>query len=202
MINRGILYANPFAAQKFLRRQAGAILHEIGHFEAANIEWLVSGHVIIQDRDDDNCVGGFVPDQISLARLRAHPSVYRFVCAAGAVTELYFCDRTNVRRHDHDIEHYMAAPWTDVGLDPIAVVKSWQNMYFTRIEAIAARIEVNFDRCMAHCCSRRFLLGTHHVIPTCVFKSPHRGLFAHLDELVRTWPTRERIGALSRYLAG
>jgi hypothetical protein len=200
-IDRNFLYADPLAAQAFLRRQTGAILHETGHFEAANFEWLVSGHVIIEDRNDDDCAGSFVPDHISLARLRANPSIYRFVCAAGAVTELYFCDRTSVRRHGHDIELYSALSWNDAGLAQDAVVKHWQNAYFARIDEIAARIEVNFDRCMAHCRSNRFLLGAHHVIPTCVLKSSHRGLFARLDELVRTWPKKERISALERYLA-
>jgi hypothetical protein len=80
--------------------------------------------------------------------------------------------------------------WTDAGLAQDVVVKRWRNAYFARIEEIAARIEVNFDRCMAHCRSNRFLFGAHHVIRTCVLKSSHRGLLARFDEFVRTWPKK------------
>jgi hypothetical protein len=202
-VTRELFYSDSASSMAFVESRSGVLLHEIGHWAAANEHGLISGHLIIEDRDDAHCVGAFALDDLSQRNLAADAKRCSFVAAAGAITELYFCDRTKPGRLGPDIESYLSSsPYLDPRLSDKTVVSTWHNNYLPRIEALAACIDANFDRCLALCLSNRFLLQGYHIIPSWMLKPPsRRGLFESLYEMVRTWPRKSRSRALERYLA-
>jgi hypothetical protein len=202
-ITRELFYNDTASARAFLESRSGVLLHEIGHWAAANEHGLVSGHLIIGDRDDDRCVGAFALDDTSQRELAVDAKRRSFVAAAGAVAELYFCDNTKPSRLGADIKSYLSSlPHLDPRLSEKTVVSIWHNAYSPRIEALAACIDANFDKCSSLCLSNRFLLRGYHVIPSWVLKPPHRrGMVTSLCEWFRTWPKKTRSKALEQYLA-
>jgi len=179
------------------------LLHELGHWSAANEHGLISGHLIIGDRDDDGCVGAFALDDKSQRTISADAKRLAFVAAAGAVAELYFCDNTKPSRLGPDIESYLwSSPHLDPRLSDKTVVSIWHNDYSPRIEALSGCINTNFDKCTALCLSNRFRLQGYHVIPSWVLLPPERrGLFESICEMICTWPKKARSRALEQYLA-
>jgi hypothetical protein len=202
-VTRELFYSDSASSMAFVESRSGVMLHEIGHWAAANERGLISGHLIIEDRDDARCVGAFALDNRSQKKIAADAKRHSFVAAAGAITELYFCDRTKPGRLGPDVESYLSSsPHVDPRLSDKTVVSTWHNNYVPRIEALAACIDANFDRCSALCLSNRFLLQGYHIIPSCMLKPPaRRGLFESLYEMVRTWPKKARSRALEQYLA-
>lgn len=202
-VTRESFYNDTASARAFLESRSGVLLHEIGHWAAANEHGLISGHLIIGDRDDDRCVGAFALDDTSQRELAVDAKRRSFVAAAGAVAELYFCDNTKPSRLGPDIESYlMSSPHLDPRVSDKTVVSIWHNDYSPRIEALAGCININFDKCAAFCLSNRFLFQGYHVIPSCILRAPTgRGPFERLCETRRTWPKNARSRALEQYLA-
>ena len=206
-VTRELFYTESVSSMAFVESRAGVLLHEIGHWaaanETANEQGSISGHLIIEDRDDACCVGAFVLDERSQKKLAADAKRHSFVAAAGAVVELYFCNNTKPSRLVADIKSYLSSsPHLDPRLSEKTVVSIWHNAYSPRIEALAACIDANFDNCSSLCVSNRFLLRGYHVIPSSVLKPPHRrGMVTNLCEWFRTWPKKTRSKALEQYLA-
>lgn len=202
-VTRELFYNDNASARAFLESRSGVLLHEMAHWAAANEHGLISGHLIIEDRDDDRCGGAFALDDKSHKELAVDAKRRSFVAAAGAIAELYFCDNTKPSRLGPDIESYLlASPHLDPRLSDKTVVSIWQNHYTPRIEALAGCINTNFDKCVAFCLSNRFRLQGYHVIPSCVLQAPAgRGLFERLCEMSRSWPKNARSRALEQYLA-
>jgi hypothetical protein len=181
-VTRELFYRDSAASMAFAESRWGVLLHELGHWAAANEQGLISGHLIIEDRDDFRCVGAFVLDDTSQKTISADAKRRSFVAAAGAVTELHFCDRTKPGRLGPDIESYLSSsPPLDPHLCDKTVVSMWQNDYLRRIEAFSGCIDTNFDKCAALCLSNRFLFQGYHVIPSCILQAPTgRGPFERL----------------------
>ena len=59
-IDRDRLWSDKRAAKKFLLSLAGVLLHELGHYVAANETSLVAGHLMIKASDDETTSGRFV----------------------------------------------------------------------------------------------------------------------------------------------
>lgn len=202
-VTRELFYRDSAASIAFAGSRWGVLLHELGHWAAANEKGLISGHLIIEDRDDFRCVGAFALDDMSQWKIAADAERRSFVAAAGAVAELCFCNRTKPGRLGPDIESYLSSsPHFDPRLSDKTVVSMWQNHFSPRIEALAGCIDTNFDKCAALLLSNRFLLQGYHVIPSCMLKPPsRRGLFESLLEMVRTLTKKARFRALEAYLA-
>lgn len=206
-VTRDLFYDDSASSKAFVESRWGVFLHELGHWAAANEtakkDGLISGHLIIEDRDDARCVGAFALDKRSQKKLAADAKRHSFVAAAGAVAELYFCDNTKPSRLGADIKSYLSSsPHLDPNLSDKTVVSIWQNAYSSRVEALAACIDANFDKCSALCLSNRFLLRGYHVFPSWMLTPPkRRGMVKSLCEWFRTWPKRTRSRALEQYLA-
>lgn len=202
-ITRELFYDDTASARAFLESRSGVLLHEIGHWAAANEHGLIGGHLIIGDRDDDRCVGAFVLEDKSQKELAVDANRRSFIAAAGAVAELYFCDNTNPGRLGPDIESYlMSSRHPDPHVSDKTVVSIWHNEYSYRIEALAGCISINFDKCAALCLSNRFRLQGYHVIPSwALFRPERRGPFESICEMISTWPKKARSRALEQYLA-
>lgn len=193
-----LLHTNPMAADVFLGSHKGTILHEIGHYVAANLDGLTCGHIIIPV-DTDRHSGAFVPLDLSAEILCSDPARWSLVSSAGVLAEYHFCGRAMVGAARGDFAAYQAV----FGLMPEdAIVERWTRDHLDRIAAHAACIEQNFDRCVYYCNSNRFLTDNHHVIPSCAMRPPQqRGLRARLDEAVWTYPIKARRCALDEFLA-
>jgi hypothetical protein len=202
-VTRELFYRNSAASIAFVESRWGVLIHELGHWAAANEKDLISGHLIIEDGDDFRCVGAFALDDMSQRKLSADAERRSFVAAAGAVTELYFCDSTTPGRLGADIDSYLSSsPHLDPRLSGKTVVSMWHNAYLPCVEALAECIDANFDKCAALLISNRFLLQGYHVIPSCMLRPPaRRGLFERLYEMVRTLTKKARSRALEEYLA-
>lgn len=197
-IDRDLLNSNPKAANAFLNEQRGAMLHEVSHYVAANIDGIIRGHVIIYAGADKRS-GAFVPDDPSAELLSSNPARWSLVSSAGVLVELHFCNQARIGAAQADIAAYQSR----FGLMPDdMVVARWKRDHLDRIATHAACIEKNFDRCVRHCRDGNFLIGDHHVIPTCILRSPRwRGLRARLHEAVLTYPMESRCRALNELLA-
>ena len=202
-VNRELFYRDSAASMAFAESRQGVLLHELGHWATANKQGLISGHLIIEDRDDAHCVGAFVLDDKSQKTIAADAKRHSFVAAGGAITELYFCDRTKPGRLGADIKSYLSSsPLLDPRLCDKTVVSTWHNDYLPHIEALAGCIDTNFDKCAALFLSNRFLLQGYHVIPSWTLKPPERRrLFESIREMIRSWPKKARAKALEQYLA-
>jgi hypothetical protein len=200
---RKLFYENADEARKFVVSQEGTILHEIGHYVAANSEDLVAGHCIVE-HGTDQVSSAFVYHDNYGNEFLASTDRCAYTAAAGAVTELYFCNNTDIGRLGPDIIAYCKLlQKTPTDLTPQDVVSIWQHDYFLRIESIADSIVANYDRCVALCRSRRFLIGSHHVIPTCCLRPPcRRNLMSRFAEARETQPKPARERALERFLSG
>jgi hypothetical protein len=69
-IDRELLHNHPEAAKAFLDSQEGSLLHEVGHYVAANIGGMISGHLIV-NATAQRAAAAFVPDDRSAQRLAA-----------------------------------------------------------------------------------------------------------------------------------
>jgi hypothetical protein len=194
-IEREIVRGSPDAAYAFLTSQRGAILHEVGHYVAANLDALVCGHLIIRV---DGASGGFVPDDPSSDLISADPRRWSLVAASGVLAEYHFCGEARFGAARGDIEAYQAM----FGFSPVdQIIARWKQDHLERIAAHAGCIEANFERCVRYCRHSRFLIGDYHVIPSCRLLSPRRrGLSARLDEAVWTYPMKQRSRALQEFL--
>jgi hypothetical protein len=197
-LNRNLLLRRPELADALLDGQLGAILHEVGHYAAANADGLVRGHLIIH-ASSGRAAAGFVPDNVSGARLESNRARWAFAASGGLLAEYHFCGDGRPRRAQADIAAYQSV----FGLAPAEeIIARWKRDHLARIGALAACIAANVDRCVTLCHTELFLLGDHHVIPSCMLRSPRRrGLSERLDEAVWTYPVKERRRALDELLA-
>lgn len=165
------LKANARLAEAFLTSQAGVLLHELGHYVAANAERVVAGHIVLTAHS-----GGFRPLD-EMASLGGDQVA--FVCAAGALAEQHFCGTILHRRLGPDLARYVAArPPCDPETRVIGIIDEWKQDYGARMAQLAPCVEMNFDRCMDFVARRRFLMGELHVIPSAVFMLPYRRTWA------------------------
>jgi hypothetical protein len=197
-LDRDLLLCRPELADALLDGQHGAILHEVGHYAAANADGMVRGHLIIH-ASSWRAAAGFVPDDISAERLALDRARWSFAASAGLLAEYHFCAKARPRRAQGDIVAYQAA----FGVATAdMIIARWKRDHLARVGALAACIAANFDRCLNYCRTGRFLLGDHHVIPSCMLQSPRwRGLSERLDEAVWTYPVKERRRALEEFQA-
>ncbi len=197
-LDRDLLHRRPELADALLDGQHGTILHETGHYVAANAGGMVRGHLIIP-ASSGRAAAGFVPDDASAERLASDRARWSFAASAGLLAEYHFCAKARPLRARADIAAYQSV----FGLAPAdMIVARWKRDHLARIGALAACIAANFDRCLNYCCTERFLLRDHHVIPSCKLQSPRwRGLSERLDEAVWTYPVKERRRALEEFLA-
>lgn len=166
-IDQRALKADSRLAETFLASQAGVLLHELGHYVAANAEGIVPGHIVLNTHS-----GGFRPLNWIEA---SNGDQLAFVCAAGALAEQHFCGTILHRRLGPDLARYVAIrPPSDPETRVIDIIEAWKRAYSGRMTALAACVEVNVDRCMNFVARRRFMLGEHHVIPSAVLKLPYR----------------------------
>lgn len=195
-IDRETLRGSGDAAHAFLTSQRGAILHEVGHYVAANLDGLVRGHLIIRA---DGSSGAFVPDDPSSRLVASDPTRWSLVASAGAMAEYHFCGKARIGAARSDIEAYQSMfGFSHVDL----IIAGWRRKHLERLAAHARCIEANFDRCVGYCHDNRFLIGNHHVIPSCRLRSPRwRRLSERLYEAVWTYPIKERRRALGEFLA-
>lgn len=197
-IDRELLHAHPEYAKAFLDSRDGTILHEAGHYVAANIVGMLSGHLIVSAKSE-RAAAAFVFDDRSARSLSLHPERASLVSSAGFLAEYHFCGQARIARSRNDIAAYQSM----FGVCPAdTVVARWKRDHLGRVAAHAACIEGNFDRCVRYCNSNRFLIGDHHVIPSCVMRSPRwRSPSARLEEAVWTYPKKARRRALEEFLA-
>jgi hypothetical protein len=184
-----------------LESRQGVLLHELGHYVAANVGGLVSGYIIIEDRDDRDCSGAFHIARVSRQHLEASTSRRELTAAAGALAEIHFCSSSVLRRLGPDIELYFAPNFIRQIIyqnDRDDAVSLWQERHLTLIEEHADCIAKNFERCVALFSEGRYLIHGYHVIPTSALISPSpRSLPERLDDYLRT---RAPVQALTAYL--
>ena len=171
IFDRHACKAGPPSADRFLASQAGVLLHELGHYVAANTECVVVGHIVLTDHS-----GAFRPLD-GMASLSS--GQLAFVCAAGALAEQHFCQTILHRRLGSDLARYVTIrPPSDPETRVIDIIEEWKRDYAGRMAALAACIEANFERCMDFVAGRRFLIDGLHVIPSAVLQLPHRRTLA------------------------
>ena len=197
-IDRELLHADAEAAKVFLDSSKGTILHEVGHYVGANMAGILSGHLIVSAKNE-RAAAAFVFDDRSAPCLALSPERASLVSSAGFLAEYHFCGQARIARSRNDIAAYQSM----FGMYPAdRVVALWKRDHLDRIAAYATCVETNFDRCVRYCRSPRFLIGDHHVIPSCMLRSPRwRSPRARLDEVVWTYPMKARHRALEEFLA-
>lgn len=196
-IDRELLHANAELAAAFLDSRKGTILHEAGHYVAANIVGMLSGHLIVSAKSERSAAA-FVFDDRSARCLAFHPERASLVSSAGFLAEHSFCGQARIARSRNDIAAYQSM-FGVYSAD--MVVAHWKRDHLDRIAAHQACIETNFDRCLRYCESGKFLIDDHHVIPSCMLRSPRwRGLRARFDEAVWTYPMDARRRAFEEFL--
>lgn len=193
-IDQRALNADVRLAETFLASQAGVLLHELGHYVAANAERVVAGHIVLTAHS-----GAFRPRHGMTA---LNSDQIAFVCAAGALAERHFCGTTLHSRLGADLARYVAIrPPSDPETRVIDVIEEWKRDYTGRMAGLAAYVEVNLDRCMNYVARRRFLIGEVHVIPSTVLKLPYRrtlaGWFSERRATIGT-ACRRQVATLSR----
>lgn len=197
-IDRERLHASAEYAKALLDSREGTILHEAGHYVAANTVGTLSGHLIVSAKSE-RAAAAFVFDDRSARCLALSPDRAALVSAAGFLAEYYFCGEARIARSRNDIAAYQSM-FGVCSAD--IVVDCWKRDHLDRIAEYATCIETNFDRCVRYCRSNRFLIDDHHVIPSCTLRSPRwRALRGWLDEAVWTYPMTARRRALEEFLA-
>ncbi len=192
---------NPMGMSRFLESRQGVLLHELGHYVAANIDGLVSGHLIIEDRDDRNCSGAFRIARVSRQHFDGNPSRQELTAAAGALAEMHFCNSAVLRRLGPDIDVYFAPNLIRqiiYQVDRADAIILWQQRHFALITQHADCIEKNFERCITLLSEGAYLINGYHVIPTSALISPSpRSIMERLDDYLRTYSLTQ---ALTAYL--
>lgn len=196
-INRELLHANTELAAAFLDSRKGSILHEAGHYVAANMDGMLSGHLIVNAKSERSAAA-FVFDDRSARCLAFQPERASLVSSAGFLAEYFFCAQARNTRSRNDIAAYQSM----FGIYPAdMVVARWKRDYLDLIAAYHADLEANFDCCVHFCNNNTFRIGDHHVIPSCMLLSPRwRGPRQWFDEVILTYPKSARRRALKEFL--
>jgi hypothetical protein len=198
-INRKQFYTDKAAAISFLCGQNGQWLHEVAHYVAGNFRGVLGGHLIVPENGP---TAAFCFHDHYRERLIRDVQRFAFMCAAGAVAELYFCDNVGAHRLGRDIEMYcLSLKETDIGNDARDFVAVWRHNYRKRIKSLASCIEDNFDLCVELCKSKKYLLQGYHVIPTSVLAPPvTRRSLERATEIELTEPIAARQLVLARFI--
>lgn len=203
-IEREHFHQDPEAARDFLEGREGVLLHELGHYVAANLDGLVSGHIIVEDRECRDCTAALHIVRVSRPHIEYNPARRELIASAGALTELYFCKTPILRRLGPDIEMYFGPHFVRqlvYQFDREAAIMLWREHHLDRLEKHANCIQENFRRCAAHLASKRYLIDGFHVIPSGVLSPPTtRSIVERLDDWLRTFSKRARRRALIDYL--
>jgi hypothetical protein len=172
-IHREQLWKSQLKARRFLQSQAGVLLHELGHHAAANERSLVVGHLLIEALDSDATSGSFAFSDEYKKQLKVDQCA--FISAAGAMTELYFCNLTGPFRLGPDIVAFCSLlKWINPTITTEALIGIWHDRYADRMGKVAGVIERNFDRCRQLCATNDYLMDGVHVIPTYILDTPYR----------------------------
>ena len=185
------------AAISFLGGPTGVLLHESAHFVAGNANGLLAGHLIIEK---DRRTGSFQPHLDFRDELLRDVHKFAFLCAAGAVAEVYFCKRVGEHRLGRDIETYrQLLPELYTNVAAREIIDDWVDQYLDRIEALSGCIERNFDLCVELCTTDEYLLDDYYVIPTSDLEPPvERSSMECLREYELTASMTARRHALAR----
>jgi hypothetical protein len=171
-IDRDQLWQNKSAAKELLQSQAGVIVHELGHYAAANETSPVFGHLLVDALDRKTSSGKFVFSDEYKKQLDVERCA--FISAAGAMAELYFCDLTaSFRLHPDIVAYCSLLNWIDPKVTMEDLIGIWHNRYAVRIGELARNIEMNFERCTQLCATDAFLLDGVHVIPSYLLDPPY-----------------------------
>lgn len=199
-IDRYLFWNGKSQAKGFLQSQAGVTLHELGHYIVANEKELVAGHILIEALDCETTSGKFAFSDEYKKRLDVNRCA--FISAAGAMTELYFCDLVAPYRLQPDIVAYRSLlSWVDPRVSDEVLIGIWHNQYAARIGELAGAIEMNFHTCRQLCAANDFLLDGVHVIPTCFLDPPYRRRKADRDsEFEETSPLAVRRKARENFM--
>lgn len=203
-IEREHFHQDPEAAKDFLEGRKGALLHELGHYVAANLDGLVSGHIIVEDCQSRDCTAAFHIAHVSRQHIEYNPARRELIASAGALTELYFCKTPILHRLGPDIVMYFGPNFERqliYQFDRGAAIMLWRERHLDRIEKNANYIQENFCRCAAHLASKRYLIDGFHVIPSGALRSPGtRSIMERLDDWLRTFSKKTREQVLMDYL--
>ena len=199
-IPRNDFHQNPEAAMQFLESQSGLLMHELGHFVAANVDGLVSAHIIIEDREDNDCCAALQIAPVSQPSIESDPRRREFVASAGALTEIHFCNASVLRRIGPDIQNYFGSARFPQFHRQEAVAL-WSARHLDHIGSYAGCVDTNYDRCIEYLANDRYLIDGYHVIPSSALVPPSpRSIFERLDDWFRTAPKKARKSALKEYL--
>lgn len=200
-IDRNSMRRDAGASLAFLNSRNGVALHELGHYAGATSGGLVGGHIIIGDKVRS---GAFVPHGTYRRSLMEDPKRYRFTLAAAAITEMFFCDRTEMTHCKIDVEQFVAidSPAASLTLEDCAdVIRAWRKKYWNRIQAQSEIVQRNFDALHFHMNQATYLWRGYHVVPTSAL-TPHCAASAEERnrerELTESQADREQ--ALSEFL--
>jgi hypothetical protein len=200
-IDRNLFWNNKSKAKEFLLSRAGVTLHELGHYTTANETGLVAGHILIEALDCKVTSGKFAFSDEYKKQLDVDRCA--FISAAGAMTELYFCNLTAPHRLQPDIIAYRSLlSWVDPRVNDEVLIGIWQNRYAARIGALASSIEMSFEKCIGLCATDAFLLDGVHVIPSHLLDPPYSRSQKELDrEFEETSPLAARQKARETFMA-
>jgi|SRR5665213_32221 len=201
-IDRKQLWKSQSNARRFLQSQTGVLLHELGHHAAANERSPVVGHLLIEAQDSETTSGRFAFSDEYKKRLEVDRCA--FISAAGAMTELYFCNLTAPFRLGPDIVAFCSLlKWIDPTITTETLIGIWHDRYADRMGKLAEVIERNFDRCRHICATNDCLMDGVHVIPTYLLDSPHRRSEDERNaEFKETSPLAARSMARQKFLIG
>ncbi len=201
-LDRRFFAANPAAARTFLTTVTGTVLHEAGHYSAANAHELVPGHIVIAR---DGRQGAFIVDDDKFREIKAKQDLMGFIASSGALTELFFCDNTEYRRCMDDISFYNGFVAGEVSEERIFrdTVIEWKRKYAPLFSTITENIEGNYHRIGAVLVAETYLLDEYHVIPSSEL-APLFGCSdeARAEEKALTASEEARSKALRRYVNG
>lgn len=178
------------------------IIHEIGHYVAANSgPDLIGGHICV-DADMANGVTagfGWAPEYHD--RLVSNVALCAFVAATGAIAEKFFHGKVNDRALRPDLLLYRQLRLPNTPASDAELLRLWERNYGATIVHLSDCIKRNADRCVELLETGEFMIDEYHVIPTSSLEPPIK---RHHSERTRerdvTASMTARRKALIRYL--
>jgi hypothetical protein len=192
-------HGRPDEARSFVNSTNGTLLHEIGHFVGWNDEFPIHGHIIVSCSDGGG--GAFSLTMASVGHVERGRLPKDFPIAAACVTEIYFCNYTNLSRNASDIASYCTEIPTFGSYSAEEIACKWRNRFLDRVVRLADVIEHNYRKCSPFLVDNRYRIDGHHVIPSWILRVPHtRWPPAWIDEMLWTASESARRKALEDYL--
>ena len=184
----------------FLTSLSGVVLHELGHYAAANLITHVVGHIVVE-RSPGDPKGAFIFYEPTL--IAPNPESLGFVFAAGGMAEIEFAGITNPNRLRSDIAAFEAL-LADVSpeLGPTGLIGYWLTQYQPQFSTLADLVETNFSTCQQLLQSGSYRIGGYDIIPSYLLQTKgQRDRLTMHREVVLTEPLKARLKALEKYLA-